>query len=330
MLHLLQMGPSKVLTTFPLQIQISWQLSLLELRPYSCHCDFLFGLRRPVYLTVQSGLLSANAALPPHPRLQTSYPPFAHFISCPSAPSPPSLASGSPSTPPASSPPLTLSGFFNGMLEVFEPVALNYFTFSRPILLTLSVSRNPISTHLPLSGFLDILLCILIAPTLSLAFSLVMPRMLAAVSSFSSSKVYLSLNFLPPLSFRLIPTSDYVGVNISLNNSSSLSFLNVYAPPICFSSSDGRTESFSPSIFSSSRNLFILGDFNCHHPLWDSRGTSDLCGEEVFDSVISSDLTPSITLTCLLFSIAPLAVAPVLTFPLLPSSLALSCCWEVL
>ena len=33
MLHLLQMGPFKVLTTFPLQIQSSWQLSLLELLP---------------------------------------------------------------------------------------------------------------------------------------------------------------------------------------------------------------------------------------------------------------------------------------------------------
>ena len=32
-LHLLQMGPSKVLTTFPIQIQSSWQLSLLELPP---------------------------------------------------------------------------------------------------------------------------------------------------------------------------------------------------------------------------------------------------------------------------------------------------------
>ena len=30
MLHLLQMGPSKMLTTFPLEIQSSWQLSLLE------------------------------------------------------------------------------------------------------------------------------------------------------------------------------------------------------------------------------------------------------------------------------------------------------------
>ena len=33
MLHLLQMGPSKVITAFRLQIQSSWQLSLLELPP---------------------------------------------------------------------------------------------------------------------------------------------------------------------------------------------------------------------------------------------------------------------------------------------------------
>ena len=138
--------------------------------------------------TVQSSPLSANAALLPHPRLQTSYPPLVHFISSPSAPSPPSLAPGCPSAPPASSNPLTLSGFFNGMLEVFEPEALNYFTFSRSILSTLSVSRNPILTHLPLSGFLDSLLCALIAPTPGLAFSLLMTRTLAAALSFSSGR----------------------------------------------------------------------------------------------------------------------------------------------
>ena len=90
----------------------------------------------------------------------------------------------------------------------------------------------------------------------------------------------------------LDPYSDYVGINISLNNSSSLSFLNVYAPPIRSYPTDGRTDSFSPSILPSSRNLFILGDFNCHHPLWDSRGTSDPRGEDVFDWAISSDLLP--------------------------------------
>ena len=103
--------------------------------------------------------------------------------------------------PPLSS--LTLSGFSNGMLEVFKPGALNYFTFFCPILSTLSASRNPILTHLPFSGFLDSLLCVLITPTPGLAFSLVT---LAVASSFSSGRAYPSLNFLPPLFLRLIPT----------------------------------------------------------------------------------------------------------------------------
>ena len=101
---------------------------------------------------------------------------------------------------------LTLSGFFNGMLEVFEPGALNYFTFSRPILSTISAFRNPILTPLPLSGFLVSLLCVLIAPTPGLAFSPPTPRTLAAALSFSSDRAYLSLNFLPPLFLRSIPT----------------------------------------------------------------------------------------------------------------------------
>ena len=158
--------------------------------------------------TVQSSPSSANAALPPQPRLITSYPPPSHSVYSPSAPSPPSLALGRPSTLPASShpPPRLLSGFLNGMLEVFEPVALNYFTFFRPILLTLSVFRNPILTYPPFSGFLDSLLWVLIAPTPGLAFSLLMPCTLAAVSSFLSGRAYLSLNFLPSLFLRSIPT----------------------------------------------------------------------------------------------------------------------------
>ena len=156
--------------------------------------------------TVESGPPSANAALLPHPRLQISYPPSAHLTSPSPALPPPSLAPGYTSAPPASSPPLTPSGFFNGMLEVFEPGALNYFTFFHPILSTLSAFRNPILTHLLLSGFLDSLFCVLIAPTPGLAFSLLMPRMPVAALSFSSDRAYPFLNFLPPLFLRSIPT----------------------------------------------------------------------------------------------------------------------------
>ena len=78
----------------------------------------------------------------------------------------------------------------------------------------------------------------------------------------------------------------------------------------------------STSILLSSRNLFILGDFNCHHFLWDSRGTFDPREEKVFDWVISSDLlllndldTP--TLLHRSSGIAPLLTSPLL-LPLLP------------
>ena len=124
----------------------------------------------------------------------------------------------------------------------------------------------------------------------------------------------------------LDPYSDYVGINISLNNSSSLFFLNMYAPSIHFSPTNGRTDSLSPS----SRNLFILGDFNCHHPLWDSRATSDPRREEVFDWVISSDLLPlNDPDTPTLFHCSSGShLSPDISFA--PSSLAFSCSWEVL
>ena len=128
----------------------------------------------------------------------------------------------------------------------------------------------------------------------------------------------------------LNPYSDYVGINISLNNSYSLSFLNVYAPPIRSSPMDGRTDLFSPSILPSSRNLFILGDFNCHHPLWDSRDTSDPSGEEIFDWFISSGLLPlnDRDTPTLLHRSSGSRSSPNISFA--PSSLALSCSWEVL
>ena len=59
--------------------------------------------------------------------------------------------------------------------------------------------------------------------------------------------------FFPELSTSSLsllgPYSDYVEVNISLNDFSSLSFLNVYAPPICSSTKDSRTNFFLSSFF---------------------------------------------------------------------------------
>ena len=210
MTHLLKMSTSKVLTTFPPQIQSSRQLSLLELPPCCVPPT-----RNTVTPSSNSSNMYISTVQSSLPLLMQHFHPT--FVSKPLIPYLPILYL-LPLLPHLhllllavllcllSPPPLTLSGFSNGMLEDFKPGALNYFTFFRPILLTLSVSRNPILTHLPLSGSLDSLLCILITPTPSLAFSLVMPRMLAAASSFSSGRASLPLNFLPPLFLCLIST----------------------------------------------------------------------------------------------------------------------------
>ena len=88
-------------------------------------------------------------------------------------------------------------------------------------------------------------------------------------------------------------------------------------PPIRSSPTDGRTDSFSPSILSSSKNLFILGTSISVTP----SGTQEVLPTPVGRkySTGSSLLTssPSMILTHQPFSIAPLAVAPLLTSPLL-------------
>ena len=101
MLRLLQMGPSKVLTTFLYpNSELLAALTLGSSPPP----------RTPPTRIPHCGIWppSVNAALSPHPRLQTSYPPSAHSISSPFALPPRSLAPCYPSAPPAFSPPDSL------------------------------------------------------------------------------------------------------------------------------------------------------------------------------------------------------------------------------
>ena len=143
------------------------------------------------------------------------------------------------------------------------------------------------------STSLNSLLCNQIAPTTGLAFSTTH----ASGGVLIFVRQGLSFLELSTFSFSLLnPYSDCLGINISLNNCSSLSFLNVYAPSIRSSATHTRTNFFFLSISSSSRKLFILGDFNCHHPLLDSKVLPTLVGRKY--SIGSSPLTsfPSMTL----------------------------------
>ena len=145
------------------------------------------------------------------------------------------------------SPPLTPSGFFNGVLGVSEPGALNCCTLFCLIPLTFFVSRNLTSIYLPLSGF-----SALRADgthSRSGIFSIDVTDASGGVIIFVRQGLSFSELSTDPLS-SLDPYSDYVEVNIFLNDSFSLSFLNVYTPLIR-SSKDSRINFFSPSILPS-------------------------------------------------------------------------------
>ena len=156
--------------------------------------------------TVQSDPTSSNAALLPHPAFQPLIPFLPILYLLPLLPHHRLLLLVVSLHLLLPLPPLTPSEFFNGMLVVSETGAPNCYTFFCLILLILFVSRNLILIHFPLSGSLNSLLCNLVAPTPGLAFSLLLPHMLAASSSYLSGRAYPSLNFLPPLFLCLTPT----------------------------------------------------------------------------------------------------------------------------
>ena len=281
--------------------------------------------------TVQSGPTSSNAALLLHPHLQTSYPPSAHYISSPSTPPSLYLAPGFSSAPPASTPPpdsIRVLQWNAGGLRA-RSTKLVYFLSSHPVnLICIQESNLNSSSSFWIHGFSALhsdhthSRSGILSPDTTHASSAIVIFVRQGLSFYELSTSSLS---------SLDPYSDFVKINISLNKSSLLSFLNVYAPlPIRSSPTDGTTDSFSPSILPSSRNLFILRDFNCHHPFWDSRDTPDSRGEEVFDWVISSDLlslNDPDTPTLLHHSLGSHS-SPDISFA--PSSLAFSCSWEVL
>ena len=274
--------------------------------------------------TVQPSPASANAAPSLHPRLQTSYPPSAHSISSPSVSPPPSLAPGFSSAPPASTPipdSFRVLQWNAGGLRATSTELLHFLS-SHPVdLICIQESNLNSSSSFRIPGF----------SALRSDRTHSWSGILSSDTTHASGGVVifvrqgLSFSELSTSSLSsLDPYSDYVEINISLNNSSSVSFLNVYAPyPIVPNGWQNR-------LLFSSRNLFILGNFNCHHPLWDSRATSDPRGEEVFDWVISSgllSLDESDTPT-LLHRSSGICSSPDISFAL--SSLALSCSWEVL
>ena len=308
-LYLLKLGPPKVLTALPLQIQGSWQLSLLEL-PRCCV---------PVCKIVTSS--TATPTVTSHCRIVISSSVSSGSYTFP-------VQWGLPLLIQHSRPIIVFKPFISLLPILFLLSLLPHYRLLLPTVLLRLLLPLPSdflrvlcwnagslrSTSTELLHFLSShpvdLICIQ-KSNLNSAFSLQIlgfstlrsdcthsqSGILSRDATHASGGVIIFVRqglFFPKLSASslslLDPYSDYVGVEISLSNSSSHSFLNVYAPSIRSSPTDGRTNSFCPSILSSSRNLFILGNFNCHHPFWKSKDTSDPRGDEVFDYFNYSDL----------------------------------------
>ena len=224
--------------------------------------------------------------------------------------------------------PLTPSGFFNGMLEVFKPRALSCFTFFCPISLTLSTYRNSILTHLPLSGFLHFLLCVLTAPTLGLAFS-------HDATHASNDVIFIrqDLSF-PELSTSFLSLldrySDNLGVSISLTTPPRRNFLMPMLPLFAPFQQMAELTPFLPPFFPPLEISSLWGTSIAITP----SGTQEVLLTPVGRkySTGSSLLTsfPSTTLTYLtLFHCSSGSCSsPDISFA--TSSLTLSCSWEVL
>ena len=146
-------------------------------------------------------------------------------------------------------PSLTRSALFNGMLEVSVPGALNYYTLFCLILLTfICIQESNLNST---SSFWSPAFSTVRSDRIHSRWGILSPDYLHASGNvIIFVKQSLSFSGLSISSLSLLgPYSDYVRVNISLNNFSPLSFLNVYAPSIRSFSTDSRTDYFSPPFF---------------------------------------------------------------------------------
>ena len=130
----------------------------------------------------------------------------------------------------------------------------------------------------------------------------------------------LSFSELSTTSFSsLDPYSDYVGINISPYNSSLVSFLNVYAPPL-FAPPQRMAQPirFLPPFFPPPEISSFWGASIAITPFRTQELLPTPAGKKYSTGSFPLTSSSSITLTHPPFSIAPLAVAPLLTSSLPP------------
>ena len=90
----------------------------------------------------------------------------------------------------------------------------------------------------------------------------------------------------------LDPSSNCLAITVKIKGASPIYLFNVYVPPIRSSSSNSRPKSFSPFLLPLSPITYVFGDFNNHTSSWESHSPEDQSGKDLFDWLVSSDLSP--------------------------------------
>ena len=325
MLHLLQMGPSKVLTTFPFQIQSSWQLSLLELPPCRSTVTSSSDSSNMYTSTVQSGPPSLMLHSLPTlvSKLLIPICPFYISFLCPLTTIPCSWLPFLASCLLSHSDSLRVLQWNAGSLRG-RSTELLHFLLSHPVdLICIQESNLNSSFSFRIPGF----------SALRFDCTHSQSGILSPDATHASGSIVifvrqgLSFSELSASSLSLLdPYSDYVKVNIYLNNSSLLSFLNVYAPLFAPPQRMAEPTSFLLPFFPPPEISSFLGTSIAIT----SSGTQEVPPTPVGRkySTGSSPLTssPSMTLTHPPFSIAPLLTSSLL--PLLLPFLAPGRCFR--
>ena len=101
------------------------------------------------------------------------------------------------------------------------------------------------------------------------------------------------LHFAPITGSHIAATDDSTELcGVRLLGPQNLDVLNIYRPPIR-ATGDDREDRFDPSLLPSDDTTIIVGDFNGHHPRWDSACvTADAVGERVAAWLEAVDWVP--------------------------------------
>ena len=329
MLRLLQMGPSKVLTTFLNPIQSSWQLSLLELPPCRNTVTLSSNSSDMYTSTVQPGpsLLTQHSCSTLVSKPLIPHLPIPYLLSLPLHHHP-LLTDFLPRLlPPLTPDSLRVLQWHARGLRARSNELLHFLSSHPADLICIQESNLNSFSSFRIPGFSALRSdrthsrsAILSSDTTHASGGVVIfVRQGLSFSKLSTSSLS-----------SLDPYSDYVGINNSLNNSSSLSFLNVYTPLFAPPQRMAEPTLFLPPFFPPPEISSFWGTSIAITPSGTQEVLPTHAGRKYStgSSLLKSSPLNDPDTPTLLHRSSGSRSSPEISFA--PSSLVLSCSWEVL